>query len=107
MFGFMICKLMVYLWMISVSQLKANDIDDIINRYRNMADEKERKRTEKSFFVGKDEIVNNDYDLSNNKYKEVEYENVKYDPPLLIIQRIKDLEIQINDDLKELERLLN
>ena len=32
-------------------------------------EEKDRERTEKSFFVPKDEIVGNDYDLSINKYK--------------------------------------
>ena len=31
------------------------------------------ERTEKSFFVPKDEIAENDYDLSINKYKKIEY----------------------------------
>ena len=83
-----------------------NDIDDIISRYRNLENEKDRKRTEKSFFVSKDEIVNNDYDLSINKYKETEHEVIEYDPPKVIIQKIKELEQQILEGLDELERML-
>ena len=84
-----------------------NDIDDIISRYRNLENEKDRKRTEKSFFVSKDEIVKNDYDLSINKYKEIEHEVIKYDyPPKVIIQKIKGLEHQILEGLDELERMV-
>ncbi|MDP4145781.1 MAG: class I SAM-dependent DNA methyltransferase [Bacillota bacterium] len=83
-----------------------NDIDDIISRYRNLENEKNRKRTEKSFFVSKDNIVNNDYDLSINKYKEIEHEVIEYDPPKVIIERIKKLENQILEGLDELERMV-
>ena len=83
-----------------------NDIDDIISRYRNLENEKDRKRTEKSFFVSKDEIVENGYDLSINKYKETEHEVIEYDPPKVIIQRIKELEQQILEGLDELERIV-
>ena len=83
-----------------------NDIDDIISRYRNLENEKERKRTEKSFFVSKSEIVEKDYDLSINKYKEKEHEVIAYDPPKVIIQRIKKLEQQILEGLDELERMV-
>lgn len=83
-----------------------NDIEDIISRYRNLENEKDRKRTEKSFFVNKDEIIENGYDLSINKYKETEHEVIEYDPPKVIIQRIKDLEQQILEGLDELERMV-
>ena len=57
--------------------INENDIPDIINRFNNRHSEEEinRKRTEKSFFVNKDEIVENDYDLSINKYKEIKNNN--------------------------------
>ena len=53
--------------------VKENDIPDIINRFNNRESDEEQKRvrTEKSFFVPKEEIVENDYDLSINKYKEI------------------------------------
>lgn len=83
----------------------ANDIPDIISRYHNLENEKRRTRTEKSFFVPKEEIVKNDYDLSINRYKEIEYDEVEYEAPKVIIQRIIDLEQQILDGLNDIERL--
>ena len=41
----------------------------ILLRFRNRDAELDRKRTDKSFMVPKQEIVDNDYDLSINKYK--------------------------------------
>ncbi|TCK92558.1 type I restriction enzyme M protein [Natranaerovirga hydrolytica] len=86
--------------------VNANDIPDIISRYHNLENEKDRKRTEKSFFVPKEEIVKNDYDLSINRYKEIEYAEVEYEAPKVIIQRIKELEQQILDGLSDIERMV-
>jgi len=46
------------------NEIVDNDIPDIIARYHNLEGEEERKKTEQSFFVDKQEIVDNDYDLS-------------------------------------------
>ena len=54
------------------SEVKENDIPDIIARFKNLEAENDRKRTDQSFFVEKQEIVDNAYDLSINKYKEIE-----------------------------------
>lgn len=86
--------------------VEANDIPDIISRYHNLENEKDRKRTEKSFFVPKEEIVKNDYDLSINRYKEIEYDEVEYEAPKVIIQKIKELEQQILDGLNDIERMV-
>lgn len=51
------------------SEVKENDIPDIIARFKNLEAENDRKRTDQSFFVEKQEIVDNAYDLSINKYK--------------------------------------
>lgn len=83
-----------------------NDIDDIVERFGNLDGEGERKRTEQSFFVDVEEIRDNGYDLSINKYKEIEYEEVVYDEPGVIIGRIKKLEDEIYKGLVELERML-
>ena len=53
------------------SPIKENDIPDIIERFNHLDKEANRKRTEQSFLVDKKEIVNNNYDLSINKYKEI------------------------------------
>lgn len=64
-------------------------------------------RTAKAFYVPRKEISDNNYDLSIGRYKEHIYEEVKYDPPKVIIGRLQKLEAEINDDLKELEGMLN
>ena len=86
--------------------VEENDIPDIIARFKNLEAEKDRKRTEQSFFVPKQEIVDNDYDLSINKYKEIEYVPVEYPPTSEILADIKALEKEFQTALAELEELL-
>ena len=88
------------------SEVKENDIPDIIERFHNLDAEADRKRTEQSFMVKKDDIVANDYDLSINKYKEVEYVPVEYPPTSEILESIENLEIEIQKELAELKLLL-
>ena len=88
------------------NEIEDNDIPDIIDRFDNLDKEVDRKRTEQSFFVDKEEIVKNGYDLSINKYKEIEYEEVVYDAPSVILKRVKELEIEISQGLEKLERIL-
>lgn len=88
------------------NEIKDSDIEDIIKRFDNLDGEVDRKRTEQSFFVDVEEIRENGYDLSINKYKEVVYEEVVYDAPSVIIGRVKVLEKEIVDGLEELERML-
>ena len=88
------------------SEVKENDIPDIVERFHNLDKEGDRKRTEQSFFVKKEEIVENDYDLSINKYKEVEYVPVEYPPTEEILKEIKSIEADIQKELAELELLL-
>ena len=83
-----------------------NDIPDIIARFRNLDAEKDRQRTEKSFFVPKAEIVENGYDLSINKYKKTEYKPVEYPPTSEILAELHELEMQITESLAELEGML-
>lgn len=83
-----------------------NDIPDIIERYHNLNNEADRERTEKSFFVPKEEIVENDYDLSINKYKKVEYKAIEYPPTEEIMASIREIEKQIAVEMDELEKLL-
>ncbi|PHU39923.1 DNA methyltransferase [Pseudobutyrivibrio ruminis] len=83
-----------------------NDIPDIIARFKNIEAELDRKRTDKSFMVPKQDIVDNDYDLSINKYKEVEYQKVEYPPTSEIMANIRELEMEIGKEMDELEKLL-
>lgn len=88
------------------SPVQENDIPDIIARFRNLDGEADRKRTEKSFFVPKDEIVGNDYDLSINKYKQTEYKPVEYPPTSEIMAELRKIESEIATAMNELDGLL-
>ena len=88
------------------TEIKDNDIPDIISRFKNLEAEKDRKRTDKSFMVSKKEIADNDYDLSINKYKEVEYVAVEYPPTSEIMANIRKIEKQISKEMDELEKLI-
>ena len=78
-----------------------------MERFHHLDKETDRKRTEKSFFVPKKEIAENDYDLSINKYKEVEYVPVEYPPTSEILKNLKDLQNEYASGLEELEKMLN
>ena len=86
--------------------IEANDIPDIIKRFHNLEGEKDRARTEKSFMVPVQEIIDNDYDLSINKYKEIVYEKIEYPPTSELIADIKELNAKIAKGLEELEAML-
>ena len=88
------------------SPVNESDIADIIERFHNRDKEAGRERTEKSFFVPKQEIVDNEYDLSINKYKRTEYVPIEYPPTGEILDRIFELDGQIDKELRELREML-
>lgn len=88
------------------SPVNDNDIPDIVERFHNRDREAERERTEKSFFVSKQEIVDNEYDLSINKYKKAEYVPVEYPPTGEILDEIFELERRIGTEMRELKEML-
>ena len=88
--------------------IKDNDIPDIIAKYTEFKSGKGdfSNKTAKAFAVDKDDIATNAYDLSINRYKKVEYEEVTYDPPAVILDQLEALEAEIQSDLKELRRMV-
>ena len=87
-------------------EVEENDIPDLLKRWRERDIEKDINRKSQAFFVPKAEIEGNGYDLSINRYKEIEYEEVEYEPPKVILKKLRDLEDEIRKDLDELEGLL-
>lgn len=83
-----------------------NDIPDIVERFHNLAAEEQRTRKEQSFFVPVDEIRQNDYDLSINKYKEIERERVEYEPVKDILARLEQNEAEYAKGYEELRSML-
>lgn len=86
--------------------IKENDIPDIIYRFRHLEQEKKRERTDQSFLVPKEEIAQNNYDLSINRYKKVIVKAKDYEDTKVILQKIVEEEKQIQLKLKELEEML-
>jgi len=84
-----------------------NDIPDIVKRFHNLDKEEDRTRTNKSFLVPFEEIKENDYDLSINKYKEIEYEEIEYKDPQALIENVIELEKEIEEELHSLKSLIS
>ena len=85
------------------SPLGQSDIPDIIKRFNDFTGEERREQAKQSLFVPKDEIVSNDYDLSINKYKKIEYVGEEYPPTSQILAEIRALETEIQQGISELE----
>ena len=88
------------------SEISDNDIPDIIKRFHDPEGEASRERTEQSFFVPRQEIVDNEYDLSINKYKKTEYVPVEYPPTSEILDELDKLEKEIAAGLAELRGMV-
>lgn len=84
-----------------------DDIPDILKRWANFGAEADRERTEKSFMVPKQEIADNDYDFSFNKYAETEYERIEYPPTSEILAELDELNAQMAAGLAELHKMLD
>ena len=67
-----------------------SDIPDIIERFANLDNERERARTEQSFFVTREELAENGYDLSFNRYRIVEGGGTSHRAVAEIIADMKD-----------------
>lgn len=91
--------------------IEADDLPDVAARWVTLSDtdspERSRARTDQSFLVPKADIVAQGYDLSINRYKEVEYDEVEHRAPLDIIADIEQLEREIATGLTELKAMLS
>jgi type I restriction enzyme M protein len=90
---------------------RLNNIPDILDKWRKwragkLSPSDLELRTSQCFLVPKAEIAGNDYDLSINRYKEVEYEAVQHDSPQVILQRLATLEDEIVAGQRKLERMV-
>lgn len=87
--------------------LASSDLDDVFSRWTERSTtELNRARTDQSFCVPRSEIEANAYDLSLNRYKEIEYEQVDHKSPEEILGALDDLEASILSGMAELRELL-
>lgn len=69
------------------------DLQDIILRYHARSAEADIDRKKKYFIVPRDEVVKNDYNLSFSSYKDDVFEEINYDSPLEILDRLIQAEV--------------
>lgn len=85
----------------------ANDLPDCLRRWRSRKPETDSDRKDKAFVVPADDVRKANYDLSLSRYKERVYVEEKYDPPSVIIKRMRAINDHIADELVELDRMLS
>ncbi|OZV77896.1 DNA methyltransferase [Micromonospora echinospora] len=84
-----------------------NNLPDALARWlRRDGDELQRSRTEQSFCVPKADIVEQGYDLSLSRYKEILHKEVEHRPPLEIIAELECLESEIQQGMSNLKAML-
>jgi type I restriction enzyme M protein len=84
-----------------------NNLPDVLKRWADReGSERERPRTAQSFVVPKAEIAANGYDLSLNRYKEIEHEAIEHRDPKDILAELWKLEEEIQQGMQELEKML-
>lgn len=96
-------------------KIEDNDIPDIIHKFRNLDKEVDRERTEKSFLVDLDDLRNTVvddkdkqyYSLSIKDYKMKIYEEIEYENPKILLDRIDKLEIEISKGISEIKILMD
>lgn len=88
------------------TKIEQNDISDIIDKWKVRNKDKEPKKGEKWLWVDIEDIKKNNYDLSVSRYKPIEYEEVEYEKPEKILDKLSKLENTINEDLSEINKLV-
>ena len=83
-----------------------NDLPDCLVRWHARDLQKDNDRTDKAFFVTVADIREANYDLSLSRFKETIYEEEEYEPPKLILERMKTLNDEVASDLTKLEDML-
>lgn len=81
------------------------DLPDIVEKWKKRKDQTKNKRKSKFFYIDKKEIEKSDFDLSINRYKEMEYEEVQYEKPKAILKKIEKLEQEIIAGLSDLKKM--
>ncbi|NCA28931.1 MAG: SAM-dependent DNA methyltransferase [Proteobacteria bacterium] len=81
------------------------DLPDIVAKWKNRKNQTENQRNSKFFYIDKKEIEEADFDLSINRYKQTDHEDINYEDPRIILAKIEDLEREIVDGLNDLKGL--
>jgi type I restriction enzyme M protein len=67
----------------------------------------EMNRLTRQFWVSREELAANSYDLSASRYRPIEYEEPYYEDPSVTLDRLRQLEAATVGRISELERILH
>jgi type I restriction enzyme M protein len=82
------------------------DLPDIRKQWLAREKAKKNDRKAKHFFVPVQEIEMNRFDLSVGRYRETDYEEAQYEPPIAIMERLRSLDEEVRREMDTLEELL-
>ena len=88
-------------------RIENNDLPDIVKEWKVRSKNPNDDRKAKHFFVPVQEIIDNKYDLSINRYKEIDYTPPKYDKPEVILEKIEKMEKNIVVNIETLKDMVN
>lgn len=86
--------------------IDANDLPALLDVWKTRDPKTHTDRKQQAFFVPAAEIREQKYDLSLNRYKEQDYVPETYDPPLVILERMEEIEKEIVAEMQELRGLV-
>jgi len=89
------------------TKIEQNDIPDIIEKWKTRNKNKQPKKGEKWLWVDYEEIKKNNFDLSISRYKPIEYEEIQYEKPEIIMRHVSELEKEIERNIEEITNCLN
>jgi type I restriction enzyme M protein len=88
------------------NKIAGSDLPDIVQHYKSRDAKKDTDRKLKYFMVPKKEILENSYDLNLSTYKEEVYEEVVYEKPNVIFEKLENIEANIQNGLAELKEFV-
>lgn len=81
------------------------DLQDIVARFKKRDPQQDSDRTQRCFAVPREEIVEEKYDLSLSRYKEEVFEEILYEDPEVILQKLLASEVGEDVDMATLTRI--
>jgi len=87
-------------------RIEGSQLPDVVAKWRSRDSNAAGDRKANHFFVPAQEIRDKSYDLSFNRYSEVEHDETEYEEPKVILQKLKTLEDKIQNGIAELEGIL-
>ena len=88
------------------AEIKENDIPDIVSRFKNLAGETDRKRTDQSFLVPVEEIREKGYTLAFNAYGKKDYVPEELPSSVELMGDIGELQEELFEHLEKLKQML-